>query len=72
MEAAINHPRLFLDEEHFHLEPGFGAIPDTPHTKIWKEKSLFFGGVHAIQKRNGTISAKGDDRRDGISYLHQD
>ncbi len=69
LNVAVQAPRVFLDEHHFHIEPGFETLPNIVQLKEWEEQSLFFGGVHTIHLTNGSIKAVGDDRRDGVGIV---
>jgi len=70
IDEAVNHPRVYLGHGVFNLEPGFNhafQVTDFGATlKSWEEQSLFFGGVHSILSRKGSLYASGDERRDGV------
>lgn len=74
LEDAIRAPRLHVEEGHLDVEPGFDpeflqrAFEDH---RIWEEPSMFFGGVHGVERRvkaDGRVSLEGagDERRDGV------
>lgn len=74
LEEAIAAPRLHVEEGHLDVEPGFDpeflqrAFEDH---RIWDEQSMFFGGVHGVERRmnaDGRMSLEGagDTRRDGV------
>ncbi len=69
LSAAINAPHVHLNNR-LHLEYGFNEHPkpnEIDHELLaWKDKNLFFGGVHVIQKTASGVLAIGDDRRDGV------
>lgn len=73
VQEAINFPRLHLEGNTFHIEKGFSNIPNTgdlkPAINQWTETSLFFGGVHTILKKDETLEAGGDERRDGVKAV---
>jgi gamma-glutamyltranspeptidase/glutathione hydrolase len=70
VEQAVNAPRVHLGHGVFNVEPGFDhnlSVGDfKEELKLWNEQSLFFGGVHTIVSRNGSLYASGDERRDGV------
>ena len=76
LAAAIEAPRLHVEAGHLDFEPGFtpgearalsAAFPDH---RAWDEKSLFFGGCHAVRRaQDGTFSACGDARRAGAAEI---
>jgi len=70
IEEAVNTPRIHLEHGILNVENEFSAFDiATNHKikmKIWKEKSLYFGGAHTIQIQKDTIQAVGDNRRDGV------
>ncbi|MBX2846503.1 MAG: gamma-glutamyltransferase family protein [Saprospiraceae bacterium] len=65
LSAAIQAPRVFDDLQSIHVEPGFRTDQPTP----WKEKNLYFGGVHALCNSSEEISAVGDERREGYAKV---
>ena len=72
LEAAVIAPRLHLEGNQLSLEAGFSdaalqslqaSWPDVEH---WPELNLYFGGVHAVERRaDGGFHAAGDPRRGG-------
>ncbi|MBC8339909.1 MAG: gamma-glutamyltransferase [Alphaproteobacteria bacterium] len=76
-EAAVEAPRLHYEGESLNLESGFteSAIEqlfrDYPENKLWDDRNLFFGGVHAVRfdsprgRFAGVFSGGGDPRRGG-------
>lgn len=74
VEEAVKAPRLHLEHNVFQVEAGFKDIPSASNfsqeLKLWLRQSLFFGGVHVLQRQNGQWSAAGDDRRDGFALAH--
>ncbi|MFN7118971.1 MAG: gamma-glutamyltransferase, partial [Saprospiraceae bacterium] len=71
LQEAVAASRLHLEHNTFHIEAGFEALPPTdqlPHeVKYWQQRSLFFGGVHAIQQQGKHWTGVGDDRREGVA-----
>ena len=72
LEQAVRAPRLHLEREHLNVETGFsdatlGALQaEWPGVEQWPGINLFFGGVHAVERRrNGEFQAAGDPRRGG-------
>lgn len=74
LEYAIRAPRLHVEKGHLDVEPEMDpeflqrAFEDH---RIWDDQSLFFGGVHGVERRvnaDGRISLEGagDERRDGV------
>jgi len=73
--AAIDHPRVHLDEPHVHCEGGF---EDAELDKLealgyelvrWRRRNLFFGGTNAVAVQDGMLSAAGDARRGGAGVV---
>jgi gamma-glutamyltranspeptidase/glutathione hydrolase len=67
---AMTRPRVHRDRHALHLEAGW---PEAVHEALytapinrWRQRSLFFGGIHAVRKQAGTLEAIGDDRRMGV------
>lgn len=70
VDEAVNNPRVHLGHGVFNIEPDFNHELDPAlireELKNWEEQSLFFGGVHSILNRGGSLYASGDERRDGV------
>ncbi len=70
---AVNAPRVHLEHGVLHAEAGFDAVPNTGQLrhklKHWLQRSLFFGGVHTLQRTGDHWTAAGDDRRDGFASV---
>nr|WP_319386236.1 gamma-glutamyltransferase [uncultured Roseibium sp.] len=76
LEDAVRASRLHVENGHLDLElPGAEAdvAPLTdlfPDHRLWPEKNMFFGGVHAVSTdRRGTFSGIGDSRREGAAVI---
>ncbi len=70
--AAIDAPRVHVDEPHLHCEGGFDpaeltALEAWGYDIIrWRRRNLFFGGTNAVEVLpDGTLAAAGDSRRGG-------
>ena len=67
LQQAIDAPRLYLDEDLLQLEPGYGeksvtALKALVKVNQWREKDVYFGGVHAVIPG---VEGAGDARRGG-------
>ena len=75
MNEAIKAPRLHLENNRLDVEPGYDAevakrlAPRGGSAQIWSEQSLFFGGVHGVERTGqaGELTGTGDQRRSGIA-----
>jgi gamma-glutamyltranspeptidase/glutathione hydrolase len=72
IEQAVNAPRLHLEGAHLNAEAGFSDTAlkalesEWPGVEHWPGTSLYFGGVHAVERlTNGEFRAVGDPRRGG-------
>ena len=68
LEEAVNGPRAHFQENIFNMEPGFSEEyrhPDDQFKK-WDRSSLYFGGVNALENKDGRWFAFGDQRRAGV------
>jgi gamma-glutamyltranspeptidase / glutathione hydrolase len=74
--AAIDHPRVHVDEPHVHCEGGFDPTA-LEQLEIWgwdvvrwRRRNLFFGGTNAVEVRpGGELAAAGDARRGGAGVV---
>ena len=69
--AAIDQPRVHLENGVLHLEPELEAPPG-PWEAVahWPEQNLFFGGVSAVEQLpDGELGAAGDARRGGAGIV---
>ena len=73
--AAIDHPRVHLDDPHVHCEGGFEE-PELDKLEAlgydlvrWRRRNLFFGGTNAVAVKDGDLSAAGDARRGGAGVV---
>ena len=69
LEQAVNSARVHLEDTIYNIEKGFeqSTIALGHELNWWNETSLYFGGVHSLQKKDGRWLATGDDRRDGVA-----
>ena len=72
VDAAIDAPRVHVDEPHVHCEGGFDPaaleqIEAWGYDVVrWRRRNLFFGGTNAVEVlADGTLAAAGDARRGG-------
>ncbi|MDY6783393.1 MAG: gamma-glutamyltransferase [Cyanobacteriota bacterium] len=73
LEEAIENPRVHWENGIFNIEPPFShnevdrlQLPEETEVVLWKEKSMFFGGVHGVGRtQEGQIVGAGDVRRKG-------
>jgi gamma-glutamyltranspeptidase/glutathione hydrolase len=72
LAAAVEAPRLHLEQERLSIEAGFGesALRELrqkmPAMHEWPATNLFFGGVHSVRfSAAGRFEGAGDPRRDG-------
>jgi gamma-glutamyltranspeptidase/glutathione hydrolase len=71
-ENAVDAPRLHLEGERLSIEAGF-PVPSLdalksawPDHQAWPDRSIFFGGVHAVTRhKDGRLEGAGDPRRGG-------
>jgi gamma-glutamyltranspeptidase/glutathione hydrolase len=76
IEQAIGRPRVHLDGDTLHVEPGVSADALRPieHDGLaierWSERNFYFGGVSAVAVRtDGALEAAGDPRRGGVGLV---
>lgn len=73
VNTAVNGPRVHLEHNSFNIDKEFVGNFTEAELKVkvtkWQEKSLFFGGVHTVVSDGKTLSAAGDNRRDGAAIL---
>nr|MBS0036928.1 gamma-glutamyltransferase [Saprospiraceae bacterium] len=73
LREAVIRPRLHFDGNTFHIEKAENLpLLDTLDfpLKLWKNNSLFFGGVHAVySSAPGKAEAIGDFRREGVNRV---
>ncbi len=73
--AAIDQPRVHVDEPHVHCEGGFDpAVLDRVESfgyevVRWRRRNLFFGGTNGVELKDGLLAAAGDARRGGAGIV---
>jgi gamma-glutamyltranspeptidase / glutathione hydrolase len=74
--AAIDSPRVHVDDPHVHCEGGFDPtlldrLESLGYDVVrWRRRNLFFGGTNAVEVRaNGELDAAGDPRRGGSGMV---
>jgi gamma-glutamyltranspeptidase/glutathione hydrolase len=73
--AAIDEPRVHLDEPHVHCEGGFDSaaldgLEERGYDIVrWRRRNLFFGGTNAVEVCDGRLAAAGDARRGGAGIV---
>lgn len=73
IQDAIAHPRVHWEDNVFNIEPPYAPeivqnLQCEPETEVifWQNQSMFFGGVHGVQKSSlGSFTGAGDPRRGG-------
>lgn len=78
LEEAVRKSRMHLEGKEWNIEAGFDAsiledlrTPSDWQKVLWSEKSLFFGGVNAIDSdAKGNLKGAADDRRFGVVNGH--
>ena len=73
LRAAIDAPRLHVEEGHVSFEAGLPPAAAEVLTALfpghtaWPAPNMFFGGVHSVMRdASGALSGHGDARRDGV------
>lgn len=71
LSDAVEHPRIHLDKSVLQVEPGWPDDLNMEASRLnrWKSRSLYFGGVHSVAQRLGSLQAIGDIRRYGVGRL---
>lgn len=72
LETAVESPRLHPEGSDLHVEPGLPEetiqeLAEDFSLKLWRRKSLYFGGAHSVSPRE----AIGDSRRNGRGLRFQ-
>lgn len=75
IQEAIESPRIHHENDELDVEAGFNNnVVDQLETQVnrlkrWQDRSLFFGGVHAVQTVDDQFFATGDSRRGGVGLI---
>jgi len=67
IKSAVNNPRIHYENNNLYIEPGFDEtvvkyLEENYNIVKFKDKNLYFGGVHAV---TGNMDGAADPRRDG-------
>jgi gamma-glutamyltranspeptidase/glutathione hydrolase len=68
-QQAVDAPRVHYEDGVVFAEPGIelAGLPDGARVVRFGAPNLFFGGVQAALRRDGTLSGAGDPRRGGVA-----
>ena len=75
LDAAIDAPRLHVAGNRLGVEHGFDpddlgtTLSDWPDHRIWSERNVYFGGVHAVRASRERTEAHGDPRRGAAAWI---
>ena len=77
VEDAVGAPRFHFESGKLNIEDGFDDelrrefANDFEDARLWDEKNLFFGGVHAVRlgEKRDSFDAVGDQRRGGSAIV---
>lgn len=70
--AAVEAPRVHFEDGIVYHEPGLdaaAALEEGREVVRFHERNLFFGGVQAVQCRDGGLIGAGDPRRGGVAVM---
>jgi gamma-glutamyltranspeptidase/glutathione hydrolase len=70
--AAVEAPRVHAEAGVVHCEdPAVADALEAEGRAVvrWRDRNLFFGGVSAVEIRDGEAAAAGDPRRGGASVV---
>lgn len=70
VSEAVHAARIHNEHKELNLEPslvGKNRVEEGLKVVNWKESSMFFGGVHTIQQKEGRLQAAADERREGFA-----
>ncbi|WP_299479821.1 gamma-glutamyltransferase [uncultured Roseibium sp.] len=76
LAEAVRAPRIHIENGHLDVEATeagieLGQLENLfPDHRIWAEKNMFFGGVHAVSADgSGRFTSIGDERREGCAVI---
>jgi gamma-glutamyltranspeptidase/glutathione hydrolase len=71
VRAAVDAPRVHFEGGILYYEPGIelGELPPDTRAVKFGAPNLFFGGVQAVQRRDGRLAGAGDPRRGGVAVV---
>jgi len=75
VKTAVDSPRIHFENGLLSIEGGFELdglaelTAEFPNHKLWRDRNLFFGGVHVAQRNaaDKSFTGAGDPRRGGTS-----
>jgi len=69
VQEAVSAPRVHVENGVVFAEPGIELLGLEPGAEVVRfgALNLFFGGVQAALRRNGSLSGAGDPRRGGVA-----
>ena len=71
-ESAVRAPRVHFEDALVYAEPGIDLrelVEEGREIVGFHELNLFFGGVQAVQRRDGSLQGAGDPRRGGVAVV---
>lgn len=75
LQDAVDRPRIHYESGLLNIESGFDAsVYEHLETlfddiRVWPDRNLFFGGVHAAMQYGGRFECAGDQRRGGTAAI---
>lgn len=75
LSEAIARPRFHVEGARLEVEGGVAPevaaalLPRWPDHRVWPDRNLFFGGVHAVERAPTGCTAAGDPRRGGAATV---
>ncbi len=73
LEQAVSATRLHMEDAFLNIESGLeadaqaAALEECTGHKLWPDRNLFFGGVHAASSLDSAFAGAGDLRRGGVA-----
>jgi gamma-glutamyltranspeptidase/glutathione hydrolase len=70
VDVAVRAPRAHFEDGTVFVEPGLDTAPLESQGMTlarFRELNLFFGGVQAVELRDGVLRGAGDPRRGGVA-----
>ena len=69
LNESIEAPRYHFQDGQFQVEHEADWPYEKENAVFWKQKAMYFGGVHSIWKKGNRIEAIGDARRYGVGEI---
>ena len=77
LAQAVGSARVHFEDGLLSIEGQFGEVESAalarafPDAKVWAERNMFFGGVHAVrfEPATGRFDGAGDPRRGGVAVI---